>query len=350
MSDDTTSTAAPAEGVTAPAESTTAPAEDRCRCNLLSIVIPCFNEEEVLAQTHRRLVLALEDAPADLEFVYVDDGSRDATLNVLRTLRRTDERVRVVALSRNFGHQNAATAGLAHAAGDAVALIDADLQDPPEVIAEMLARWQEGADVAYGVRTRRDGESAFKLGTAYLFYRLLGRLVDVAIPVDTGDFRLMDRRAVDALLAMPERDRFVRGMVAWTGFRQVPVRYRRLPRAAGQSEYPLRRMLRLAADGLLSFSRAPLRLATWLGLVAVALALLGAGYAALTFVADAPLPGSALLFVAMLFLGGAQLVSIGVLGEYVARIYGEVKRRPLYFVKERLGFPSAQEPSSKEAP
>ena len=231
---------------------------------LLSIVVPCFNEEAVIRETHRRLVATLDTVPdLDFEIIYVDDGSRDATLNLLRNLQQADARVRVLALSRNFGHQMAVTAGLQHVAGQVVVLIDADLQDPPEVIPEMLDRWREGADVAYGVRTQRDGETRFKRWTANAFYRLLARLADISIPLDTGDFRLMDRTVVNAILAMPERDRFVRGMVAWTGFRQEPVPYRRAARLAGETGWPLRKMVRLAIDGLVSFSPpCPLRLAT----------------------------------------------------------------------------------------
>ncbi len=252
-------------------------------------------------------------------------------------------RMRVLALSRNFGHQMAVTAGLQHVAGHVVVLIDADLQDPPEVIVEMLDRWRQGADVVYGVRTEREGETAFKRGTASAFYRLLARLTDVAIPLDTGDFRLMDRTVGDAFLAMPERDRFVRGMVAWTGFRQEPVLYRRAARLAGETGWPLRKMLRFAVDGIVSFSLAPLRLATWLGLLAAGLALAGIVYAvALRLLTDAWVSGWTSLFIAILFMGGVQLVLLGILGEYVGRIYGEVKRRPLYLVKERLGFPVSE--------
>ena len=232
---------------------------------LLSVVLPCFNEEAVIREPHRRLVATLEAVPGlDFELVYIDDGSRDATLNLLRDLQQADARVRVLALSRNFGHQMAVTAGLQHVAGQVVVVIDADSQDPPEVIPEMLARWREGADVAYGVRTGRDGETRFRRWTASVFYRLLARLADIPTPLDTGDFRLMDRTVVDAVLAMPERDRFVRGMVAWTGFRQEPIPYRRAARTAGESNYPFGKLLRLAIDGIVSFSFVPLRLATWL--------------------------------------------------------------------------------------
>ena len=312
---------------------------------LLSVVAPCYNEEPVIRETHRRLVATLENVPAlDFELVYVDDGSRDATLDHLRAIHRADARVRVLALSRNFGHQIAVTAGLQAASGEAVVVIDADLQDPPEVIPDMLDCWRRGADVAYGVRTARDGETAFKRWTASAFYRLLSRLADVPVPLDAGDFRLLDRQVVDAFLAMPERDRFVRGMVAWTGFRQEPVPYRRAARAAGETKWPLRKMLRFAVDGILSFSHAPLRLATWIGFLVSAFALLGIAYAvALRLLTDVWVSGWTLLFIAICFLGGVQLVVLGVIGEYLGRIYSEVKRRPLYLVRERLGFASASD-------
>ena len=316
---------------------------------LLSIVVPCFNEEAVIRETHRRLVATLDTVPdLDFEIIYVDDGSRDATLNLLRNLQQADARVRVLALSRNFGHQMAVTAGLQHVAGQVVVLIDADLQDPPEVIPEMLDRWREGADVAYGVRTQRDGETRFKRWTANAFYRLLARLADISIPLDTGDFRLMDRTVVNAILAMPERDRFVRGMVAWTGFRQEPVPYRRAARLAGETGWPLRKMVRLAIDGLVSFSLLPLRLATWLGLLAAGLAL--SGIVSLRLFTAAWVPGWTSLLIVILFIGGVQLLMLGILGKYVGRIYGEVKRRPLYLVKERLGFPPTGRRAMRDEP
>ena len=310
---------------------------------LLSVVVPCLDEEAVIRETHRRLVAALEGAAElDFEIIYVDDGSGDATPDILRELQASSRRVRVVALSRNFGHQIAITAGLAEAGGDIVVVIDADLQDPPEIVPKMVALWRAGVDVAYGMRSEREGETAFKRWTAGAFYRLIDRLSGVSIPLDTGDFRLMDRKVVDAFLAMPERDRFVRGMVAWAGFRQEPVRYRRAARAAGETKYPLRKMLRFAADALFSFSLAPLRLAIWMGFLATALALLGVVWVlAVRLMTDEWVAGWATLLVVVLFLGGVQLVLIGILGEYVGRIYGEVKRRPLYFIKERLGFPPA---------
>ena len=317
---------------------------------LLSAVVPCFNEEEVIRETHRRLVASLGDIPGiDFELIYVDDGSRDTTLDLLRALQAADSRVRVIALSRNFGHQIALTAGLAEAAGDVAVAIDADLQDPPELVAEMLERWRNGADSVHGLRIEREGETRFKRWTASLFYRVLRSAAEVPIPLDTGDFRLMDRKVVDAFLAMPERDRFVRGMVAWTGFRQETLPYRRAARAAGETKYPLARMVRFAADGILSFSFVPLRLAIWLGFLAAAAALAGIVYAlAVRLLTDDWISGWAGLFIAVMFFGGVQLALVGVLGEYVGRIYGEVKRRPLYLVRERLGFPNEPHPAPVE--
>ena len=309
---------------------------------LLSVVVPCFDEEPCLRETHRRLVATLEAVPElAFELVYVDDGSRDAGLSLMREFQRADPRVRVLALSRNFGHQIAVTAGLKSAAGDAVVVIDADLQDPPEVIPEMLERWRRGADVAYGLRTEREGETRFKRWTASAFYRLLGRLADIPIPLDTGDFRLMDRAVADAFLAMPERDRFVRAMVAWTGFRQEPVPYRRAARAVGATKYPFGKMLGLAVSAIVSFSPAPLRLAIWLGfLVSGWRARASSMSSSSVSSPTCRSAGWASLLVAVLFLGGVQLICLGILGAYLGRIYGEVKRRPLYLVKERLGFPS----------
>ena len=310
---------------------------------LLSVVVPCFDEEAVIQETHARLVATLARiVETRFEVVYVDDGSSDRTLSVLRAIQQSDPRIRVVALSRNFGQQIAVAAGLEHASGEAVVLIDADLQDPPEVIPEMVERWRAGVDVAYGARTEREGETPLKLWTAKTFCRTLNRLSDVDIPLDTGDFRLMDRKVVDALLAMPERDRFVRGMVAWVGFRQEPVHYGRAARFAGRTKYPMKKMLRFASDGILSFSLVPLRLAIYMGFAASGLALAGILYALLLrLFTDVWVTGWTLLFIAVLFLGGVQLVFLGVIGEYLGRVYGEVKQRPLYLVKERHGFVDA---------
>jgi glycosyltransferase involved in cell wall biosynthesis len=307
---------------------------------MISIVVPCLNEEEVLRDTNRRLVAVLEQLPQKFEILYVDDGSSDRTPEILGELQADDERIRVVRFSRNFGHQMAITAGLEHASGDAVAIIDADLQDPPEVIADFVAKWMDGFDVVYGVRREREGETAFKLWTAKLFYRLIGKLSNTEIPLDTGDFRLMGRRVVDALLAMPERDRFVRGMVSWLGFSQAALPYRRVARAAGVTKFSLFKMLRFATDGIVSFSILPLRLATWVGFAASGVALLGVLITVVERLmgVEGLVKGWASILVAILFIGGVQLICMGIIGEYVGRIYGESKRRPLYVVRERMGF------------
>jgi len=307
---------------------------------LISVIVPCYNEEQVIVETNRQLVAtlaALDDL--DFEIVYVDDGSSDRTVDLLRAIQSADERTRVVRLARNFGHQLAVSAGLEHAAGDAVVIIDADLQDPPDVIPEMVARWRDGYHVVYGMRTDRPGETAFKLWTAKLFYRFINRLSKVQIPLDVGDFRLLDRRVVDVLLSMPERDRFLRGMVSWIGFRQVAVMYRRAERRAGESKYPLFKMLQFAADGVLSFSLTPLRLALWVGFLSIGMAFAGILYALIIrLYTNDWVRGWTSIFTAVLFIGGAQLVTLGIIGEYIGRIYAEVKRRPLYVVEERLGF------------
>jgi polyisoprenyl-phosphate glycosyltransferase len=314
---------------------------------LLSVVVPCHNEEEVLRETNRRLFSALDKIPMQLEIIYVDDGSSDSTAEILRDLQTGDPRIRVIRFSRNFGHQMAITAGIEHASGDAVAIIDADLQDPPEVILDFLDKWMDGFDVVYGVRTERDGESAFKLLTAKYFYRFIGKLSDTEIPLDTGDFRLMDRTVVDALLSMPERDRFVRGMVSWLGFSQAAAPYHRAARVAGTTKFSLMKMLRFAMDGIVSFSILPLRLATWVGFAASAVAILGILVAVFERIFGAPglVKGWASLVIAVLFIGGVQLICMGIIGEYVGRIYGESKRRPLYVVRERMGFQQPQRSS-----
>jgi polyisoprenyl-phosphate glycosyltransferase len=305
----------------------------------LSVVVPCFNEQEVIALTHRRLSDTLARLTLrDYEIIYVDDGSTDDTLRLLRELTATDPKVRVVSFSRNFGHSYAVSAGIDAAEGDAVVLIDADLQDPPELIATFLEEWRKGAKVVYGVRTLRHGESALKRGMASLFYRLLNKLSDVWIPPDTGDFRLMDRDVVHVLRQMPETDRYVRGLVAWIGFRQVAVPYERAPRAAGETKYPFIKMLRFAVTGILSSSSAPLRLATWLGFLTALVSLVGIVYALYQrLVAQTTVPGWATTFIAVLLLSGVQLITIGIIGEYVARIFIQSKRRPNYIVAEQMG-------------
>jgi len=305
---------------------------------ILSIVIPCFNEEEVIAATVQRLT-ALCDTLTDLdaELLFVDDGSKDQTRALLKQYAAKDPRIKLVGFARNFGHQLAVTAGIDAALGDGVVLIDADLQDPPEVILEMVTLWRQGYDVVYGTRLERTGESVFKRTSAKLFYRFINRLSDIAIPFDTGDFRLMSRAVVETLKSMPERDRFVRGMVSWIGFKQVSIPYKRAERTAGTSKYPLAKMIRFAVDGILSFSTKPLQLSIGLGLCASLLAFLGIVYALIVRIfTNAWVEGWAGLFIAVLFMGGVQLVSVGILGEYVGRIYNEVKRRPLYVIDETL--------------
>jgi len=305
----------------------------------ISVVVPCFNEDAVLSETTRRLIASLEVIGRPFEIIYVDDGSRDHTARMLTELHGSDSRIRVVRLSRNFGHQVAISAGLEYALGAAVVLIDADLQDPPEVICEMVDLWKQGCDVVYGTRQNREGETAFKTLTAKWFYRFINRLSDVVIPLDSGDFRLLDRKVVDALLSMPERDRFMRGMVSWVGFRQESVAYDRAPRHAGDSKYTLWRMACFAVDGILSFSIAPLRIATLLGVASSFLALLAGLIAAGIGLANGRwmAPWGWVVLVVLL-LGGAQLLCLGILGEYLGRTYRENKRRPLHFVRETLGF------------
>lgn len=307
---------------------------------LLSIITPCYNEEAVIKETLRQLTqFCGELGDLSVELIFVDDGSRDKTREILKSHADQEPRIKIIGFARNFGHQIAVTAGIDAASGDAVILIDADLQDPPSVMHEMIAKWHEGYDVVYGTRTERPGESIFKLATAKRFYRILSHLSDVPIPLDTGDFRLMSRPVVDTLKAMPERDRFIRGMVSWVGFRQISLPYKRAERFAGESKYPLRKMLRFATDGILSFSTKPLQFSVALGLISASLALVGILYAfILRLFTNIWVPGWTTLMIAILFLGGIQLISVGILGEYVGRIYNEVKQRPLYIVQEYFGF------------
>ena len=307
---------------------------------LLSIVIPCFNEEEVIVETITRLqFICSEIIDLDVELIFVDDGSSDNTRNLLLNATSHDPRIRLIYFARNFGHQIAVTAGIDASSGDAVVLIDADLQDPPEVIHDMIIKWREGYDVVYGTRTDRPGESRLKIATAHGFYRLLNFLSDVPIPLDTGDFRLMSRHVIDTFRAMPERDRFVRGMVSWIGFKQTSIPYKRAERFAGTSKYPLKKMLRFAADGILSFSTKPLQLSITFGILSSSLAFAGILFTLIFRIFTKTwVEGWATLMIAVLFIGGVQLISIGILGEYIGRIYSEVKNRPLYIVKEYVGF------------
>jgi dolichol-phosphate mannosyltransferase len=308
-----------------------------------SIIAPCYNEEGVLHELYRRIGEVMERTGEPWELVLVNDGSRDRTPQVMRELHAADPRVKVVDFARNFGHQIAVSAGLDYARGDAVIIIDADLQDPPEVILDMIERWKAGYEVVFAVRTERKGETWFKEFTAKLFYRIIYRITDVHIPLDTGDFRLTDRKVVEAMKQMRERHRFIRGMTSWVGFRQTGVEYVREERYAGETHYPFRKMFKFALDAITSFSYAPLQLASYLGFAIAglsALAALGVVYARL-FMQATPFLGQATTLVVVLFMGGVQLITLGIIGEYLGRIYDEVKGRPLYLVREALGFEEA---------
>jgi len=310
----------------------------------LSIVVPCFDEEACLPVLHERLTAAARAAVGDdYEIVLVNDGSRDRTWSIMNDLVAADTRLVAINLSRNHGHQLALTAGLDLCRGDVVLVIDADLQDPPELLSEMLATMRrENADVVYGVRRSRAGETAFKRATAHGFYRLLSRATEVNIPVDAGDFRLMSRRALDALLAMPEQARFIRGMVAWIGFRQVPLAYNRDVRFAGETKYPLRKMMRFAFDALTGFSSAPLKLAShaglWLSLGSLLLIL----YIAYAWLAGQSIQGWTSLMLVVVVLGAIQMFVLALMGEYIGRLYNEAKGRPLYIVQEVAGGEAAK--------
>jgi len=300
-----------------------------------SIVAPIFNEKDNLPELHRRVTEVMESTGEPWELILVDDGSTDGSTEGIRELAQTDEHIRPIIFARNFGHQIAITAGWDYARGDAVVIIDADLQDPPELILEMAKKWREGYEVVYAVRAERNGESWFKLWTASLFYRIIYRITDVKIPLDTGDFRLMDSKVVNVLKKMRERHRFPRGMSAWVGFKQVGIEYNRAARVAGETKYPFRKMIRLAINAVTGFSYFPLQVATYFGFVSASVAIL-----AIPIVIYMRITGSQAFFgqattlIAVLFLGGVQLISLGILGEYIGRLYDEAKGRPLYIVRE----------------
>lgn len=300
-----------------------------------SIVVPVFNEIESLPKLYQRIRQVMAGTRESWELVIVDDGSTDGSTEVIRQLASKDRHVRPVIFARNFGHQIAITAGWDYARGDAVVIIDADLQDPPEAILELAKKWREGYEVVYAVRSERPGESWFKKLTASIFYRLIYRITDVTIPVDSGDFRLMDRKVVDVLKKMRERHRFPRGMSAWVGFRQIGINYKRSPRYAGVTKYPFRKMLRLALNAITSFSYFPLQVATYFGFFSAGLAILAIPVVIYLRVSGSPqFAGQATTLIAVLFLGGIQLISLGILGEYIGRLYDEAKGRPLYVVSE----------------
>lgn len=312
---------------------------------MYSIIIPVYNEELVVKESHRRLKAVMDSTGEDYELLFVNDGSRDKTVEILRGIIQSDPHTRLLDFSRNFGHQTAISAGMDHASGDAVIVIDADLQDPPEVMLDMIAKWKEGYQVVYGKRLQRKGETLFKKLTAKLFYRLLHSMTDVDIPVDTGDFRLLDRSVCDVMRNLTEKNRYVRGLVSWVGFNQTAVEYVRDERFAGETKYPLKKMLKFATDGIISFSFKPLKFAEYLG---VGISLLSFLYLIVVIVQKIighTVEGWASILAVSLFFNGVILFMLGIIGEYIGRIYDEAKNRPLYILKEKVGFPD--EPAEK---
>ncbi|NSW51456.1 MAG: glycosyltransferase family 2 protein [Anaerolineae bacterium] len=302
----------------------------------ISIIAPIYNEQDCLHELYRRIREVMHSAKEDWELVLVNDGSKDRSYEIIRELAAADpEHVRPVIFARNFGHQIAVTAGMEFSRGDAVVIIDADLQDPPELILEMIAKWREGYQVVYAVRTEREGESWFKLFTAKLFYRIVYKITDVDIPLDTGDFRLLDRKVVDTMNAMHERHRFLRGMSSWVGFKQVGVEYKRAARFAGETKYPIKKMLKFALDAITSFSYFPLQVATYLGFIFAAISVIGViTVVVMRLSGSQEFLGQATTLVAVLIFSSVQLICLGILGEYIGRLYDEVKGRPLYIVSE----------------
>jgi len=313
----------------------------------LSVVVPVFNEAEVLPETLRRLKAALEGCAPDHEILYVDDGSHDESPTILLAAATQDPRVRVLRFSRNFGHQAAVTAGIEHARGAAIVVIDADLQDPPEVIADLVAQWRAGYEVVSAVRTVREGESPVRLFLIRTFYRVMQRISSIDLTPDVGDFRLIDRKVADALNRLPERNRYVRGLIRWLGFRHCEVAYRRAGRFAGETKYPYTKLLRLALDGITSFSTLPLKLVAYVGVLVSALSLLLVLYALFgRFIEGRTPEGWTSVFVSLAFFSGVQLIATGVLGMYLSRIFEEVKGRPVYVIAADTSAPPAQPPGT----
>ena len=303
-------------------------------CFRISVVVPIYNEEESLRECNNRLLNVLDNIQSDYEIIYVNDGSKDTSLTILKELAKNNKKIKVLSFSRNFGHQAAVSAGIEHSKGDCVVLIDGDLQDPPELISDMISKWNEGFDVVYGKRSKRNGETWFKKISAKMFYRTINQVSDIDIPKDTGDFRLMDRRVVDAFLKMPEKKRFIRGMVSWVGFNQVAIEYERDKRYAGITKYPIKKMINFAKDGIVSFSKKPLKFITQAGLCFISLSII----MLMTMSIVIGFKGYEWLLIinSIMFFSGIQMFSLGIIGEYIGRIYDEAKDRPLYIVKDSI--------------
>lgn len=305
----------------------------------ISIVIPMYYEEQVAEECYKRVTGVIKEIKEyDYEIIFINDGSKDKTLEILENISKEDRKVKIISFSRNFGHQAAVTAGLKYVTGDTVVIMDADLQDPPELIPDMLKKWEEGYEVIYGKRKTRDGESAFKLFTAKAFYTTLNKLSDVEIPKDTGDFRLVDRKVVDVINALPEHNKFLRGLFSWVGFKQIPFEYERKERIAGKTKYPLGKMLKLAQDGIFSFSTKPLRIVGTMGIISILISIIILVYSILSYFFNwnELTAGWTSMMVTMTFLGGMILISLWMIGEYVGRIYDETKRRPEFIIEKTI--------------
>ncbi|HDR6313701.1 glycosyltransferase [Bacillus cereus] len=316
---------------------------------LISVVVPMYFEEEVAQECYNRLKSVMLQNDINYEFVFVNDGSTDRTMEILSEIAANDYRTKIVNFARNFGHQIAVTAGIAAAKGDAIVIIDADLQDPPEVITELIAKWEEGYEVVYAKRKQRKGETWFKLLTAKYFYKFLNYMSDIDIPKDTGDFRIIDRKVADVFNQMTERNRFIRGMMSWVGFRQTYVEYERDERFAGETKYPLKKMIKFASDGIIAFSTKPLRIVMTLGLLSVLISIIVLLYTiTVKIIGTGTQTGWASIMVAITFFSGIQLLGLGIVGQYIARIYDESKNRPIYIVKETINIEQEETTQTKE--